>query len=696
MVRAARALLVASLVACSSEPEPEPTPTVAPSPAPVAEETPTPPPAKEDLFGAIKPTTVAEAVDLVRAIRTEPYAGVLRGAAGTWAAKAGGPADKAVLLAELLRRQGRSVRYAHAKLNDAQIDAVLEGFELPAPPAWATATDDPRKRPELRAAVAEHVWVEYREGEKWIPADGTFPGLAPGAAVATTEPPWAEIPRDRVHTVTLAWVERKDGRDEVLLKLEKPASELAAVPVRLVAKLVPYKRPLKPGEKIYVPPPPPKPVRGQPPPPVPSVPPPPPPKLAAPTEVRVQRTLVVGDASSPALVKARAADAPAEAERVDVVLKGPGYEEKFSRPLIAAGVTPAQLREHDVLVVLSEVSRDNVRDELRPTGGFSPQIWLDKLTGGGPVERDQLAHAVVPRAGRALLIAAVAEDDAAAARAASAARAILLYDRPRLAFTDRSTRWDGVDATSVTTSVAVDLRYNDVNVLPGVGGTPGLARLVERTRGVVDAAAVDALGRYLFAGGDSALGAWGTSRTAGGPSKVYATGAVDLLDGEAERMNAALAAGRRVWTGDAVGDPPVRAWWEIDPTDGDWKLWREGGIEFTRTEPSLAVADAWDDEVGYLRGLTTGEALLAAKWSMKLADYAAVTAAVEPEVVAGVAGLACTACEPTPVADCSVEPPTAPTACGGEAVALACAVGLATTEPATWTPTTAPPACPSR
>lgn len=699
MPRATRVLLLLALAACSSPaPEPPPLPDAAPEappPEPAAIEAPAESGAA-GLFGALRPATPEEAVDLVRALNTEPYAGLLRGPAGTWASRAGNAIDKAALLAELLRRQGKSVRFAHAKLNDAQIDAVLEGFDLgSSPPAWATATDDPRRRPEIRAAVADHVWVEYRDGERWTVADPTFPGLAPGAAAATSEPPWTEIPRDRVHTVTLTWVERREGRDEVLLKLEKPAHELAAVSVRLVAKLVPYKRPLKPGEKVYVPPPVMVPIidiagMPKPPPPPPA---PPPPKLAAPTEVRLQRTLMVGDASSPALVKGRPVSAMAAAERVDVLIRGPGYSRKFSRDLLDAGTGVAPLREHDVLVVVGEVSRGAVNDEVRPTSGFLPEGWVSTLAKGGPVEREQLGAAIVPRAARALLLASVAESDAATARIAVDARALVLYDRPRIAFADRTTAWEGDDATSVTATVAVDFRENGATIVPATGTPAALTRLVERARGVATAAAVDAVfTRAVGAPEATAARVWAASRRVGGPMRVFEPAAkVELPGPEGVRIGAAVAAGHRVVATDPAGSSPWRAWWEIDPSDGAWGVALDGGVQARASQTGLPVADAWDDEAGYVRGLYNGEAQLAARWSVPLAGYPGLEAALTADVRATTAPFACVGCPaPAPV-DCTVEPAPAADACGSDAVALACAVGLALADDA-WSPTAAFPA----
>jgi transglutaminase-like putative cysteine protease len=70
----------------------------------------------------------------------QPYAGVLRGARGTLAARAGNALDRALLLADLLERMEVRVRFAFGRLDASSADALvtrsLTGAPdpLPAPP----------------------------------------------------------------------------------------------------------------------------------------------------------------------------------------------------------------------------------------------------------------------------------------------------------------------------------------------------------------------------------------------------------------------------------------------------------------------------------------------------------------------------------------------------------------------------------
>ncbi len=69
----------------------------------------------------------------------DPYPGVLRGAHGTLVARAGNAWDRALLLQELLRQQGREARLATGLLAEAAVESILERSLSPAPPS----PDDP-------------------------------------------------------------------------------------------------------------------------------------------------------------------------------------------------------------------------------------------------------------------------------------------------------------------------------------------------------------------------------------------------------------------------------------------------------------------------------------------------------------------------------------------------------------------------
>jgi hypothetical protein len=66
-------------------------------------------------------------------IHTDAYPGSMRGAAGTLQARAGSPADKAILLAALLSEKQIPVRFVHADLSSSEIDSVVAAVQAPMP-----------------------------------------------------------------------------------------------------------------------------------------------------------------------------------------------------------------------------------------------------------------------------------------------------------------------------------------------------------------------------------------------------------------------------------------------------------------------------------------------------------------------------------------------------------------------------------
>jgi len=61
-------------------------------------------------------------------VKTEPYVGVLRGSLGALSAAAAGPADKAVLLAEMLAASGVSSRIVQGELPDQECGKLVDAF----------------------------------------------------------------------------------------------------------------------------------------------------------------------------------------------------------------------------------------------------------------------------------------------------------------------------------------------------------------------------------------------------------------------------------------------------------------------------------------------------------------------------------------------------------------------------------------
>ncbi len=154
------------------------------------------------------------AYDWVRTkTRFEPYSGILRGALGTLSARAGNAADRARLLAGLLKRMDVKVRYARATLDAAMAARLVEAAFAPtsisasAPrselldaAALRGARDYALLRSELAAeadaaadtslaealaASADHVWVEAEIGGAWVALDPAAPTSGETLAVAS-------------------------------------------------------------------------------------------------------------------------------------------------------------------------------------------------------------------------------------------------------------------------------------------------------------------------------------------------------------------------------------------------------------------------------------------------------------------------------------------------------------------------------
>lgn len=202
-------------------------------------------------------------------IRTDPYAGAMRGAQGTLMARAGSPADKAALLAALLAAQGASVRYAHATLSDADCQQLLSATANVAPgassspaaqvrvnqpldaaladarrmlatlqPALASAntpiTGDPAIEQQLVANVRDHWWLQIQQDGAWVDADPSLPnaslGTHLGGAAADTPD---QLPDSIQATVAIRLLaDTGDAQNpQVLAQASAQTAKAAAVPI---------------------------------------------------------------------------------------------------------------------------------------------------------------------------------------------------------------------------------------------------------------------------------------------------------------------------------------------------------------------------------------------------------------------------------------------------------------------------------
>ena len=235
-----------------------------------------------------EPEAIAAAVH--EAVAYEPYAGVLRGPAGTWTGRAGNALDQALLLASLLLDAGYEAEVALAEVDDAAARDVLATTRAaPSPPApdWTAAGVAPEDLvtdaseldraaeaaavvvADLRAdAAATSAWLAEQTGLEASSEAGAEAVLADARSYAwvryrlASSDPWASlhpvfdapptwadglevertlsgvVPEELTHRLRIeAFVERRVGSDVEVKPLfaawERPVANLIGVPVTL-------------------------------------------------------------------------------------------------------------------------------------------------------------------------------------------------------------------------------------------------------------------------------------------------------------------------------------------------------------------------------------------------------------------------------------------------------------------------------
>jgi hypothetical protein len=177
-----------------------------------------------------------------------PYSGVLRGAYGALQSRSGNSVDRSLLLAELLRASGRTVRFARGKLDEAEckkrvaalvpLHNGLERAGLRSPfPELKIEPDIARLKSLLKNAdlsaidetaravadASDHWWVQMQDGDTWIELD---PSGTPPAAVKT----FSDIPEEFHQRVNFQiFVETKHGEkleESEILQVWAPADFL--------------------------------------------------------------------------------------------------------------------------------------------------------------------------------------------------------------------------------------------------------------------------------------------------------------------------------------------------------------------------------------------------------------------------------------------------------------------------------------
>jgi hypothetical protein len=208
-------------------------------------------------------------------IRYESYSGILRGADGTLAARAGNAFDRSLLLAKMLAVHGVRTRFVRGDLPKAEADTlfgrIFEGFlptidfadtkGEPATPAtrfWARVTARARRdytviraalgtalpagaqspREQALRDIQQHVWVQAEVDGRWLDLDSSFAAASPGHAYCAPRQTVEEMPPDWHQRVTMRVTEERleDGTLTLTPALEAtwPAIDLLDQEVFLV------------------------------------------------------------------------------------------------------------------------------------------------------------------------------------------------------------------------------------------------------------------------------------------------------------------------------------------------------------------------------------------------------------------------------------------------------------------------------
>lgn len=227
-------------------------------------------------------------------IQTQIYPGAMRGADGTLQSRGGSPADKALLLATLLRAKGLSVRFVHATLGEGDI-AKLTAAAMAARPAALSpdvsaafaasgidrsaaqaaaqanrkrvdtasdqliaaaaaptqalrnelrrqsinlATNDTAIRAEWANALRDHWWIQANVNGMWEDFDASLAELAPGAHLGATptDAPLDALPNTAQATLDVSLVATWLGsaQPQILVERQVDLSSVYAQPITVI------------------------------------------------------------------------------------------------------------------------------------------------------------------------------------------------------------------------------------------------------------------------------------------------------------------------------------------------------------------------------------------------------------------------------------------------------------------------------
>lgn len=181
---------------------------------------------------ALPADLAAIAAVLANEIGYDAYSGVLRGAQGTYAQRAGNTFDRALLLASLLTSKGLPVRFQRGRLPQDRCAQLVDKLfaarpldptrpsavagSLPARVRARAARDfaavravaaelpiEVDDRDTLLAEVKDHVWVQVQRDGAWFDVDPLFADVPLGKTATSAEETWDRIPAEQHQTITL-------------------------------------------------------------------------------------------------------------------------------------------------------------------------------------------------------------------------------------------------------------------------------------------------------------------------------------------------------------------------------------------------------------------------------------------------------------------------------------------------------------
>ena len=196
-------------------------------------------------------------------IRFEVYQGALRGSRGTLLALAGNSLNRAILLSDLLKQSGQSVRFARGSLDAGRAATLASSMwarrgESELPPAVETAVASHAaaalaaiqrdyqllerlvpaglfagaRQASLESILPEaqaHYWVQWARGSDWIDLDPSFADASPGRRYTDVAEVLGEIPEHLYHTVSIRLVAEEHGAasPRPVLSFEARAADLS-------------------------------------------------------------------------------------------------------------------------------------------------------------------------------------------------------------------------------------------------------------------------------------------------------------------------------------------------------------------------------------------------------------------------------------------------------------------------------------